>query len=333
MLALVLSIGVAVVYVAILRFLDLNEREPLWAVLMLLVLGFAAAGVLGLAMPSRVLELSVLPGATAEEAAKFLAIAAGFVLLQLAASSHGWSELNGTMDGIVYGGAAGLGFAAGETLARELALAATPVEIIAPPFLVLLWTNALAGVSHGVFAAFTGMGLAAAVHSRSLFPRAAYVFTGLIAAILANGAHRVLAFGGSLGGPAALLRTWVALALPLLLVIVVAVYALIGERRAIVDELAGEAGDGAVTPRDLELLRSHARRNGVYWSVFLRGDFTRGLLLHSLHNRQVQLALAKRRAARESHQERRAQLQQEVDALRAAVHDRRKRLAALAPHD
>jgi RsiW-degrading membrane proteinase PrsW (M82 family) len=327
MLALGLATAIALVYLAILRFIDLNEREPLWALILMLVLGFGAAGVISRVVPSSTVELTVLPGALAEESAKFAALLAGVAALTIAGRARGWSELNGPMDGIVYGAAIGFGFAVGEVFVRDVVFGLHS-DAFQTPFFAMLWTSALTGLSHGVFGALIGVGVVAASDARSLFARFPLALSGLAAGTLANAGHRVLAWGDVLG-PAAALRTWAALLLPILPVIAVAVYALATEKRAICEQLEGEKGDGAVTAADISLLRNHVQRQGLYVRGLLRGDFTRSALLHNLHNRQVQLALAKRRAAREGQERRRAELLRQAESLRAAVMDGRRQLEAL----
>jgi RsiW-degrading membrane proteinase PrsW (M82 family)/uncharacterized protein (UPF0305 family) len=310
---LLLALVVAVLYLAIVRFIDLNEREPLWSVALLFVAGGVSALLLNLLVSSRVLELTIFPAAVAEEVAKFIALAAGVALLSAIARLRGWSEIQGIMDGIVYGVAAGLGFATAGAVIRELRLEDMPLDLNFGP-LVVLWTTALSGLAHGVFAAISGAGIGAAVRTRG--PGIVYAAAGLGGAIAANVAFRFLAYGGSLG-PEALLRTWIALLLPLLFLIVVVAYELARERRVIRDELTGESE--TVSEADLALLQSFASRQAQYLAHLARGDFSRGSTLMALQNRQVQLALAKRRQAEEPDPERRAEIAAEVERLRAEV--------------
>jgi hypothetical protein len=51
----------------------------------------------------------------------------------------------------------------------------------------------------------------------------------------------------------------------------------------------------------------------------MKGDFSTWRGLRMLHNRQVQLALAEQRAAKESDPGRKAKVQSEVEKLRSAV--------------
>ena len=316
--ALSLAVVVAAIYLAVVRFMDLNEKEPLWAVGLLFVLGAMAAAILPLLVSSAVLELTVLWGAAAEEAAKFVAFALAAAALAAVARSRGWLEINGLMDGIVYGTALGFGYATGETFVRELAFGGTlgPAAAVGP--FATLWTTALSGLSDGLFGAIIGAGFGAAVGARSASQRIGYPIAGLIGAIVAHAAYTLLAEGNSLGS-AALTRTWVALLIPIVFVVAVAAYALTREKRAIREELAAEAETGAVSDEDLATLRSFAARRSAYARAFMRGDFDGWLAMRELHNRQVQLALAKSRASGESDPERQAAAEAEVEQLRASA--------------
>lgn len=314
--ALTLAIIIAVIYLSVVRFMDLNEKEPLWAMGMIFFLGAITAAILPLLVTSQVLELNAFWGPVAEELAKFVALALGMVALGAAARSRGWSEISDVMDGIVYGTALGFGYATGAIFVRELTFGGTFVTI--GPF-GTLWSNALLGLSDGLFGAIVGAGFGAAVVARSTPLRVAYPIAGLVGAILAHVVYRILAEGNALGGSSALARTWIALLIPIVFVAAVVITSLVGERRAIQEQLASESESGAVTEDELAVLQSFARRRGLYTRALLSMDFDRWLALRELHNRQVQLALAKRRESRESDPEHRAHVAAEVQHLRASV--------------
>jgi hypothetical protein len=317
--ALSLAIIIAVIYLAVVRFMDLNEKEPLWAVGFVFFLGALAAAVLPLLVSSVVLELSTLWGAVTEELAKFVAFVLGVVALGVVARSRGWSEISGPMDGIVYGTALGFGYATGEAFVRELAFGGVFSGAVAAGPLTTLWTTAITGLSDGLFGAIIGAGFGAAVNARSAIQRAGYPIAGLIGAILVHAAYTLLAQGNALGGSAGLVRTWIALIIPVLFVVAVVFAALSRERRAIQQELAEESETGAVTDEELGVLKSFAARRSRYIKAFTRGDFDGWLAMRELHNRQVQLALAKRRARQNTDPESRAEIEGEVERLRASV--------------
>ncbi|MBI4704668.1 MAG: PrsW family intramembrane metalloprotease [Deltaproteobacteria bacterium] len=307
--ALALTILMALIYLVAVRLVDMNEKEPLWAVGMLFAFGVLAAVGLTLGVDASVLELTVVPSALCKELARFLAIALGVAVLTAIGQSRGWSEINGLMDGVVYGAAGGLGFATGQEFIRELASggAAVAVPGLGAHSAAGFGSVALVGLADGVFGALMGIGFAYAIFAPSAWQRALGPIAGYAAAVSAHVSYDALGHANALGDEG-LMRSWVALLLPASIVVVVAAVALARERSAIRGELAAEVDGGVVSQRDLELLQSLAAREVEYLKKLVRGDFVGWSRLKGLHNRQVQLALAKRRGS-----------EQEAASLRQAV--------------
>ena len=119
-----------------------------------------------------------------------------------------------------------------------------------------------------------------------------------------------------------------ALLLPLLFIVMVAVYAWMQERRTIRKELADEAQTGVVTQEEIALLLNLTARQFLSLKALLRGDYRTWAGLRSLHNRQVQLALAKRRAALAREEKHRAVIEAEVAHLRSSTLEIKQALAS-----
>lgn len=320
---------VIVVYFSIVRLIDMNEKEPLWAMFLLFVMGAAAGVVLPLVVSPGVLDLTVLPGASLRETARFAAVAAGIGLLFLYGQWRGWQEFNGTMDGIVYGACAGLGFAVAlqvraDVLFGSVALAGQPAGLFSG-----FGTMALRGLSDGVFGAILGASIGAATEARAAVARALLPVAGLAVAIAADAGYVHFAYGNALAGDSGWLRHQAALVLPLILVVVVAFLALRSERRAIREQLPSEIEGGAVDADDIVVLENVARRTAMHLRELARGRVGRWMRLRELHNRQVQLALIKARVAAESEISRRSRLEQEAAHLRQDVLARRRALASV----
>jgi protease PrsW len=316
--ALPFSVVVAAIYLAIVRFMDLNEKEPIWALGLMLVLGTIAAVIVDLLVSDVLLGPSTLWQALVEASALFVAFYLGAVALTGVARMRGWSEINDLMDGIVYGTAVGFGYAVGETIVRELMFGQI-YEIRDPGVLATLGTTALWGLSYGLFGAILGAGFGAAVGAHSTLRRIVYIVAGLVGAILTHWLYDFLAHGGPLGGTASLVRTWVALLIPLLFVIGVAGLALFREKQVIREELADESQTGAVTEEELAVLTSSLARRSHRTRALGNWNFHKWHLTRELHDRQVQLALAKRRAREEPRPEQRIAIEHEVERLRASV--------------
>jgi RsiW-degrading membrane proteinase PrsW (M82 family) len=314
---LVVTIIMAFGYLLVVRLVDFNEKEPWWAVMLTFVLGAASASLLLSVLDTSFLELHLVPGVAAKELARFGAIGAGVGVLVFVGQRRGFSEINGLMDGVVYGASGGLGFATGLAFARAVLLPSDALALAGQSALSYSQV-ALGGLADGVFGAFIGIGFVFVLEARSPVARSVAPLGGYLAACVG---HLGFLFIGKADpfGAGAVARKWVALLLPVVLVVVVVVVALGRERRAIEDELEAEAETGAVSARDLELLQSFWARERSYWAALLRGSLSTWSALHGLHNRQVQLALAKHKAKSEADDERRAALGEEVAELRESV--------------
>lgn len=322
--SLAVTAVVALLYLLVVRLLDFNEKEPLWAVLMFFGGGAVASASLLLLTPGAFLELNPLAGNIASEIARFLAVGAGIGVLVLVGRSKGYSEINGLLDGVVYGSAGGFGFATGLAFTREILLP-TPELPLATAGVGGYGEIALVGLSDGVFGALMGIGLVGALEARSHAKRALMGVGGLLAAIAAHLLYDALAKGAPFSD-SAMVRKWAALLLPVLVVIATVVVALRFEKGAIAEELASEAETGAVSAEELGVLQSWVARQGQYLARLTKLDFGGWSALHSLHNRQVQLALAKRKVSKETDQQARAENASEVAALRRSVLELKQQL-------
>jgi hypothetical protein len=307
-------LGVVLVYLIVVRFMDLNEKESFGGVATVLLLGMIVGVVLRLALSSTI-ELNNLAGPVIVEVAKFVALAIGLGLLASAGRRRGWGEVGGLMDGVVYGATAGLGLAAGYAIVREFTIDAAALGAVqgADSFFFI----ALGGLADGLFGAVMGAGFGIAA-TGSTARKAMSIVLALALAIVLHILYQLLVTGGAFTS-AGYIRTVIGLAIPVLFVVFVIIFALGTERRAIRSQLADEAAKGVVTEAELKLLDSFMARRALYWRHFLKGDFGTWRGLRMLHNRQVQLAMAEQRAFKESDPGRKAKVQSEVEKLRSAV--------------
>ncbi|HET6637540.1 MAG TPA: PrsW family glutamic-type intramembrane protease [Gemmatimonadota bacterium] len=316
--------AIAVVDLAVLRLVDLNEREPLWSLGLMLWAGATAAAIVHLLVRSPVLVLDPVRAAVIEESATLLAFGAGSAVLFAVGTWKGWSEVSDAMDGLVYGAAAGLGFAIGDTLIELVNRPTGALASIRPGPLAVLWTTALGGLAHGLFGALIGIGCVGFALSRG-FPRSVIgALLGWALAVAAQIGYDVLAHGAALSGSPAAVRLWTALAMPVVFVALLALRSLKGERRAIREEL--EAESAVVGP---DWPGGYLARRRAALAALLRGDLRGHALVKDLHNRRVQLALALRRERHARDPRARARARVEVERLRSAVHRLRDELLRL----
>lgn len=318
------TLGVALAYLVLVRLTDVNEREPVWSVLLAFVAGGAAAGALFLGVDRVTLNFGTWPGAALRELALCVAIAVIFRGFAEIGRLQGWPLVSDVLDGVIYGAAAGLGFSCGEAIAL---LDPAPSLTLAPTSLFDAATRAaLSGLAQGVFGAMLGAGFGMTA-DRGRPMRWIWPVVALALAIVAHGAHDVLAHGNALAGSEALWRTRLALALPVAGLVAIATFELVAERRTIAQQLADDTAGGDSTPDELALLTNVPRRQVHYLRLLLGGRWSALRAAAALHNQQVMLALAKHRASH-GDAETRAATAREIAALRQAIRDRRTRIAS-----
>ncbi len=324
---LLMTALMVVLYLAVVRLIDMNEKEPLWAMASFFLVGAGASVALVQAVGTPVLDLDPLRGAIFKEAARFAAVGAGVVGLLFYGRKKGIDEFNGLMDGIVYGATVGLGFHTAREVMNQMLIGGFALPGQEAGALAGFHKVFLTGLAEGIFGAILGAGIGAAVESRAA-GKVLWPAGGLVVAFLANWGYVTLAKGNALGGDQGLVRAYVALALPVLVVVAAAVYALSSERKAIRDQLSSEQAAGVVTASDLALLQSVVSREAAYLKVLLAGKLGTWLAMKALHNRQVQLAFVKARATGETDAKRKERLDQEIANLRALVLEKQKAVQA-----
>ncbi len=190
LVGLVLAGILAPVYAAYLLFLDPLEHEPPWLLGLALAWGAGVATLTGgaatallqmvtgtvLALDSAVSDTlgTIIFAPLTEEAAKGAFVFALFFLAR--------HEFDDVLDGIVYGGLVGLGFAVVEDLVYY---AATFLEEgLSGVGALFVIRGVLTGFGHSLYTALTGLGLGFAVQARSGALRWLAPFAGLAGAVL-----------------------------------------------------------------------------------------------------------------------------------------------------
>jgi protease PrsW len=326
----------AVVFLLLIRFLDLYEREPLNALALMAAWGATGAVALSLAGNAIVLGLlppalektfgSALAGPLVEEVAKGLAVVVTFSLSWWAARRFGLLELEGLTDGMVYGAAVGLGFAFTEDLlylfneADEQGLGAGLSE-----YASRVDFFGVGQLGHAVYTAAFGAGLGLATWSRSWRGRLGFPLLGLVAAMLMHAVHNglpsfALAWRYGLENAAAAMAgrsvpgdlfaqmqataEWANTASKVADYAFVAVFValtvlwLLYQRRVIRDELEEETRAGFLHHEEWQLMFRYWGRSKWYWQLLWEGGLERWRLLRRIHNELVDLAFLKRRLRR-----------------------------------
>jgi len=209
MYALGLLLGLLVVFPCVLlyflfiRAVDRYEPEPLWLLALLFAWGAVGAsltsivgGLLGQGALMVAFDLGhddpLLQASTAtfvaplvEETTKGLAL-----LALLLASALGYRELDGPLDGAIFGGVVGLGFTLAEdSLYLAQALSEGGAGAFGATFVV---RTVLAGLGHASFTAVAGLGVGLAVTAREPVLKVVLPVAGWMGAVSLHFVHNLL---------------------------------------------------------------------------------------------------------------------------------------------
>ncbi len=253
-----------VTYALFIRWVDRFEPEPWWLLICAFIWG-AVFATMGGGISSSIGEsvAAAVTGAQAddegisafgttvlapvfEEGFKGLGVA-----LIAGISAMGLKELDGPLDGAIYGGIVGLGF----TLTEDILYVGTAfAKGGIGSFVGLLFIRTvLLGLSHCTFTACTGIGFGIAAESKNWFVKIGAPIFGYFVAMSMHAFHNALPtfFGGG-GAALMILSSWV---IDILFFVLLA--ALVMRDRAIViRELTGEVG-GLLHPRELQLITTY----------------------------------------------------------------------------
>ena len=266
-------------YALVVRWVDRFEPEPWWLLILAFIWGAVFAtlgGGIGSALGQSLAE--ALSGAASGDAgitafgATVLApvFEEGFkglgVAMIAAASALGLKELDGPLDGVIYGGIVGLGF----TLTEDtLYVAGAYAEAGAAGFVgLLLLRTVLLGLSHCTFTACTGLGFGIAAESRSWGVKLFAPVAGLLLAMALHGMHNALPT--FFGGEGAVLMVLVSWAVDLLFFLMVALL-VVRDRSIVLRELMPEVGS-LLHPDELRAVTTYfALGLSTFGSLFSMG--------------------------------------------------------------
>jgi RsiW-degrading membrane proteinase PrsW (M82 family) len=300
-------------YGSLILWLDRHEKEPpalllaafFWgavvATLISLVLNSGASliirAMLGPQWAAAIGASLVAP--VVEETAKGIALLLLFLLAR--------NEFNNVVDGIVYGGLIGLGFAMTENVlyfGRAHAQAG-----LAGVGILFFMRVILGGLNHSMYTAATGAGLGYSREAQGSVMKLAAPIAGYLCAIflhaLWNGSATLLGFTG-LSNASPFVQLFIivpgmalVLALPgLITLVLLAISGWKREVRIIQDHLKDEAKSGAVSVAELEVLSSTGTRFRRLMAALSKAGPQGWLMLRRLYELQVDLAFKKWHEAR-----------------------------------
>lgn len=297
-MALVLGLALATLpvplYVTMVLWIDRFEAEPpgllglsffLGATASVFTAAVANTSIAGWAGDDPALQVWVVAsGPVVEELSKGAVLVGLFVRCK--------DEFDGVIDGIVYAGMVGLGFAMVENI-QYYGHAAFVGGIPAGSRLFLL-RGLLAPFAHPLFTAATGLGLGLALRARGRSVKLALGTIGLIAAVALHAIWNLSA----LYGGATLKATYLFVMLPVFaLGLLIIALEIRREGRLVASQLLGELQAGLLTPAEHARLASVPGRIAARWRAWRRGGFAAWRASARPHQLAGELALLRQRIA------------------------------------
>lgn len=309
-----------IIYAWTLRWFDRYEKEPLPLVLAAFLWGAIPAVILAFigeliadaplalfsASAARLMSSSAV-APVVEESAK------GLFLLIVYWAFH--REFDDAIDGIIYGGLVGFGFAMTENWLYFLG--AWLEGGWAQWTMVVVMRQFLFGMNHAFFTSLTGLGLGLARVSAPLWTRVTFAMAGLGAAMLFHAIHNVgaaLARVNILTFVIGTLSDWGGV----LLIFIIVLIGLTVEKKWVQSELREEIAMGLIDARDYARACSYRKRTRAFWGAFLRGEWARARREARVTQALTELAFKKyqMRVRGQDYAREVAHLRQEVAALR-----------------
>lgn len=326
LLALAVGVLPMVIYALILWWFDRYEKEPLslliaaflWGAIPAIIFSLITELILGIPISYFVepvtasLVEAVVVAPVAEEMFK------GMALLLLLLFFR--KEIDSPLDGIIYGGLVGFGFAAVENV-LYFAMEAMESDL-GGIMLLAIFRAFLFGLNHALFTGLTGLGLALARSASHGLVKIGAPVAGLLLGMAAHGIHNgSVTFGVELCWPCliALAFDWGGV----LILLAVIVWTSVREQRWLATCLAEEVERGTLSQDDYAVVCSYTRRVAARTSALFSGDFRRWWNLGRYYRLATELAFNKHRLTRFAGEK---DMQAEIVRLRRKVEELRERL-------
>lgn len=262
-------------FVTVIYWVDRYEKEPIWLLASAFLWG-AIPSILIAFLFNTVLSIPIylvagestgdviaasLIAPPVEETLKGLALVAIFLFWR--------HEIDSPLDGIIYGAIVGMGFAMVENVYYF-------VNVYNEGGIEAWGTNILLravvfGLNHALFSSVTGLGIAIARMSPRRTTRILLPFLGWMGAMFLHFVHNAATSTGNLLCVVALLFDWGGLGL----IALIALWALLQERRWIKQYLAEEVGKGTLSVGQYQVARSgRLRFRHLFWALLRDGRKT-----------------------------------------------------------
>ncbi len=290
LVSLVAAVVPTIIYAMLLYWADRYEREPrglaivsfLWGAIPTVIVALIGEMIMGTPLGGQGSGASGSMAGDAVIAPIIEELAKGCAVLALYLFRR--REFDGPLDGLIYGGLVGFGFAMTENFLYFIG--AFDEGGYGNLSFVIFLRTILFGLNHALYTGFTGIGFGLARNSRVWFARFLWPLIGLGAAMLAHGLHN---YGVGVAGENLLgfLLSLVVAGASIGLVLLTVRLALRKERTAIREELVEEIGI-TVTPEEYTQMTQQWRRPWR-WSKTGRAQADRMQLCAELALRKARL--------------------------------------------
>lgn len=327
LLVMLLSFVPMLLYALLLWWLDRYEKEPLhllafaflWGAIPAIILSLLLEVLLDIpimAVSNSALTYDLLGSSFSaplvEEGVKALAVLSLFLFFR--------REIDSPLDGLIYGGMTGFGFAAVENF--FYLFGAYESGGIAGTLILTFFRAGLFGLNHAMYTGFTGLGLALVLETRRTWLKFLLPPLGLALAIGTHAYHNTFStFWGHLEGSGslfvALIGDWVAT----LVLLFVIIWAKSLERRRIQVFLEGYVVTHHLPPAEIGLLTSPWERQKARLRALLKGDVGRWWRLGRYFQVVSEAAFSQHRAGQgdEKSAAKLAKLEQKLQSVRQTL--------------
>lgn len=288
------------IYVILLLWIDRYEAEPLWMVATTFFWGALIAVFIALIFNTGIEIIATVASHSEEVGASVGAVISAPIVEESAKALilvifFFWKrdEFDGIVDGIIYAGMAGLGFAMTENIlyyGRAIQKGPDMLKV------VFILRGMAAPFSHPLFTSMTGIGLGWSRQSQKPFVKIVVPLLGFMLAILMHATwNGSAAFGGGWG----FFITYFMVMGPAFVVILMVIhFSLRREGRLVQEFLYGDYQQGFFDRHEYEKLSTIRGRMGMSWNAFWSHGFSGWRLRNRYNQMASELAFHRSRVAR-----------------------------------